>query len=360
MFFELHNENRIGYKKLTDADLGRSKTSHQTHIGLFDDVLTFMPNRSSIDILDALLIYNDELISLPVSFDRIQNPNGTFRSPKIKTGGRNAVSVVSFIRDTVKKINSAGCWFLFWFGLKSEQPVFLLFEKNSNTYNNLTKIGVNLEGNVKNRLTDRDSQFAKVLSYLEEVVNIQGIEIAEKLELAVQTEESLPKKIRRYDFEKAKEYFYRVGREGEELINKYFFEQLSKKNISNYTWVNKDGESGLPFDFHVQKLDGEIFYLDVKSTNYKFEQKMIFSSQEIKFATDKNNKYFIYRVFTDYKGNKYLRVCSNAKTLFSNINMRTLEYETKLISMANVETIKLAIAPLQRDLTFGDIISLFS
>ena len=39
-FFELHDEKIIGYKALTDADLGRSITSHQTHIGLFDDVLT--------------------------------------------------------------------------------------------------------------------------------------------------------------------------------------------------------------------------------------------------------------------------------------------------------------------------------
>ena len=44
MFFELNDEKRIGYKQLTDADLGRSLLSHQTHIGLFDDVLTYLPN----------------------------------------------------------------------------------------------------------------------------------------------------------------------------------------------------------------------------------------------------------------------------------------------------------------------------
>ncbi len=358
MFFELHNENRIGYKELTDADLGRSKTSHQTHIGLFDDVLTFMPDRASIDIPDALLIYNNELMSLSVSFDRIQNPNGSFRSPKIKTGGRNVVSVVAFIRDTVNKTNATGNWYLFWFGLKSEQPVFLLFEKNSDTYNDLIKIGVDLKEKVKNRLTKSDSQFESVLSYLEQVVNTRGIELAEKLELAVQTEASIPKRIRRYDFEKARQNFYKVGRDGEELIDKYFSEQLRRKIILNYTWVNKDGESGLPYDFHVQKSDGEIFYLDVKSTNYKFEQKMIFSGQEVKFAADKKNQYFIYRVYQDQNGNKYLKVCSNAKTLFSDINFKTFEYETKLLPFANVETIKLAINPTQRHLVFDKAISL--
>ena len=42
MFFELHEENKIGYKELSDADLGRAATSHQTHIGLFDDAYHFL------------------------------------------------------------------------------------------------------------------------------------------------------------------------------------------------------------------------------------------------------------------------------------------------------------------------------
>lgn len=33
MFFKLHSEGKIGFKQLTDADLGLGK-SHQTHIGL--------------------------------------------------------------------------------------------------------------------------------------------------------------------------------------------------------------------------------------------------------------------------------------------------------------------------------------
>ena len=56
MFFKLHSENRIGYKQLTDADLGRSPTSNQTHIGLFGDVFTFLPNDIEID--DAMVIFD--------------------------------------------------------------------------------------------------------------------------------------------------------------------------------------------------------------------------------------------------------------------------------------------------------------
>ena len=36
MFFTLHPERKIGYKKLSEADLGLSLDSHQTHIGLYE------------------------------------------------------------------------------------------------------------------------------------------------------------------------------------------------------------------------------------------------------------------------------------------------------------------------------------
>ena len=131
MFFELHEENRIGYKELSDADLGRAEKSHQTHIGLFDDVLTFLSN--SAIIKDAMIIYNNKAEILPLHFDRIQNPDGSFRSPKIRAGVNSDESVLSFIRNKVRQVLPNGTWYLFWFGLKSGQPVFLIFEKESQT-----------------------------------------------------------------------------------------------------------------------------------------------------------------------------------------------------------------------------------
>ena len=123
-FFELHDEKIIGYKALTDADLGRRITSHQTHIGLFDDVLTFLPNEPIIED-SAMFIYESNTDILSLNFDRIANPDGTFRSPKIKVGGRGTVSLVSTIREIAR--NAAGdiTWFLFWFGLQSGQAVFV-------------------------------------------------------------------------------------------------------------------------------------------------------------------------------------------------------------------------------------------
>ena len=165
MFFELHNEKRIGYKEMTNPDLGRKNTSHQTHIGLFDDVLTFLPN--NIEINDCMVIYNESVELLSLDFDRIENPDGSFRSPKIRSGGRDVVGVVSYIRDQAKSFPIDTKWYLFWFGLKSEQPVFFLFNNLSNTYNEILALGINLPHGVKGRISPSDSPYFALLKYLE-------------------------------------------------------------------------------------------------------------------------------------------------------------------------------------------------
>lgn len=53
-------------------------------------------------------------------------------------------------------------------------------------------------------------------------------------------------------------------------------------------------ETGLPYDFSIQKNDQNVIFIDVKSTNFKFEQPLIFSNQEIECIADKSN-YHIYR-----------------------------------------------------------------
>ena len=349
MFFELHSENRIGYKELTDADIGRKPTSHQTHIGLFDDVLTFFP--SSVELEDAMVIYNDKVEIMSVSFDRIENPNQSFRSPKIRTGGSGAVSVVSFIRDKVKNSSLQTRWFLFWFGLKSGQPVFFFFDNTSSTYKDITSLGIKLDPKVKARIGSGDPHFYEILQYLQNVVNKNGFETTKELELVAQGAVPTKRNYRSYDIDRANLLFRNLGREGEELVDKYFSEQLSNQYIQSYLWVNKESESGKPYDFCVEKNNGDIIYIDVKNTHYDFEQKMIFSSQEIKFITELQNKYQIYRVYGDV-GRKFLRICNNARPLFATIYNKICTLEKDICNIAEIETIKMAILPSHSDLTF--------
>jgi len=81
MFFELHEERKIGYKQLSNADLGTRKTSNQTHIGLAKNVLTFMSNRDAIGE-DSIFIYENSFDYLDAHFDRIERADGTFDAPK--------------------------------------------------------------------------------------------------------------------------------------------------------------------------------------------------------------------------------------------------------------------------------------
>lgn len=357
MFFELHNEKRIGYKEMTDADMGRKRTSHQTHIGLFDDVLTFLPN--NIEINDCMMIYNKSVEFLALNFDRIETPNGSFRSPKIRSGGRDVVSIVTFIRDKVKDYSNDTKWYLFWFGLRSEQPVFFLFNNLSDTYKEILALGVSLPHGIKGRITPNDAPYFSLLKYLESVVNNTSVELVQELEVVAQTNESvLTKKYREYDIKKAREIFNRIGKEGEDLVRRYFEEQKQKGLIANYRWLNEEKECGLPYDFYFETLDGEIVYLDVKTTNYKFAQKMVFSSQEIGFASSSSNKYCIYRVFFNENGERCLKICVNTKELFVLIQEKTNNYQDGLIDLASIETIKMAILPIHKLLSFGQSIIL--
>ena len=54
MLFEIHKEGKISYKRLSNADIKRGK-SHQTHIGLSNDSLTFMADNKTE--YSAMLIY---------------------------------------------------------------------------------------------------------------------------------------------------------------------------------------------------------------------------------------------------------------------------------------------------------------
>ena len=344
MFFELHDEKRIGYKELSDADLGRKATTNQTHIGLFDDVLTFLPNKTVVS--DAMVIYDEKAKTVPLYFDRIMNPDGTYRSPKIRAGRkRNEMSVLSFIRSTVKNVASSGTWYLFWFGLKSKQPVFLIFNKESQIYADLCEFGVEFYPEIRSRLDPSHPAFQRMIKYLEYVVNISGITFAEALEVMADTGKTMAPQIRTYDIKKAYARFEKVGRDGEKLVDLFFKDQKHQGIISAYEWVNRDQETGLPYDFWFESLDGKCIYLDVKTTDYRFEQKMIFSSQEIEFATQHENDYCVYRVYCDIYGRKYLRICTDQNGLFAQINAKTGAFKSDLIDLATVQNVKLVLSP---------------
>ena len=127
MFFTLHSEHKIGYKKLSDADLGLTEgRSHQTHIGLYErkNMLSFLRNE---DTTTAILIYNDYFDVLKCNFERIQNPDGTYRSPKISLGEKDENTVVRKIREFAW-LNPNRDFYLVWFALENNELLFWLID----------------------------------------------------------------------------------------------------------------------------------------------------------------------------------------------------------------------------------------
>ena len=354
MFFKLHSERKIGFKQLSLADLGLG-TSNQTHIGLYGDIFTYLQDSEVEE--KALLIYNNNIDSVDCYFDRIENPDGTYRSPKIRKGERNSVSVVTVIRDKASEYPSSYRWFLIWFGLENEEMVFYFFNDQSSDYSEVSNI---LDLSRGGRIDDSDNQYTQLLNYLENKINVSGKKIIEELEIASQVGTS--KKYRPFDLENANNLFKETGKKGEEIIANYLDYQKSRNQIFNYTWYNRSMETGLPYDFSIQKNDQNIIFIDVKSTNFKFEQPLIFSNQEIECIVDKSN-YHIYRVFDlseDFLNPK-LRICENCRNIASKIQPQISQLSTSLSQhQVNLQTIKLAVNPYNSLLSFNDEIMLNS
>ena len=130
----LFNEYAIGVKRLSDAELNReSSPSGQTHIGLSEKVLTFLPNTPKE--IEGILIFNKSCSMVECAFSKIGNK----RSTKIDSQTTNPIkSVVRQIRNIAA--DESFNWYLIWFALENQTPVFWLFNNNSEDYKELSSI----------------------------------------------------------------------------------------------------------------------------------------------------------------------------------------------------------------------------
>ena len=121
MLFEIHKEGKIAYKRLSDADIKRSELSHQTHIGLSNDSLTFMADdKTEYSIVNAY--YDKEDVTLLVN--SIRNNINWLPSKEIKSELR--VFVPSQLRT-------------------DDDAYFSIYNKTTNQYNILPETTGNYE-----------------------------------------------------------------------------------------------------------------------------------------------------------------------------------------------------------------------
>ena len=162
MRINLNREGKISIKKLTNADLNRSVTTHQTHIGLSEKSFTFMGDRKSTH--SAILVHNNSWFAEPCDIGKITRKNGKADAPKISMGGRNKENLVKRIRSIASTNNHTH--YMLWFAADTEVPVFWLIRKGSADYKRLKNII-----NFKN-VNDRICTFDKYDSEFDSVVNV--------------------------------------------------------------------------------------------------------------------------------------------------------------------------------------------
>jgi len=339
LFFHTHKESRIGFKKLSAADLGLSADSHQTHVGLYEDVLTFLDDSDVVK--SAMLIYGDWCDILDCNFDRIENPDHTFRSPKIKKGDVKDSVVVKIREFAAVKPNSD--WYLAWCGLDSNELLFWLFESGSTDYTTADRIFI---GGPK-VLTPAYDRYKDAVELLESKINDVSQELQKDLEVMSQTG-VVKKTYRPIDIEKANNMFKATGHMGEEMIAVYLDKKKAAGEISSFRWMNINGESGAPFDFIInENLSGENF-IDVKATRFDFDQQVIFSSQEVEFVdrTHDDLKYSVFRVYNITDIETKLKICRECLAYMSRLNNSIIDFKNRIEpNKAYLAGAKLAIVP---------------
>lgn len=335
MFFFFDIEKRIGLKKLSNADLGTSDTSRQTHIGLYNDVLQFLGDNV---VTTAMLVYGDYCQILDCYFDRIENPDGTFRSPKIRIGNKNEDSVVSKIREFALTDASAD-WYLLWSGLENKDLVFWLINSSSNDYN----IIKDLVGAKTPIITDEDKTYAFIKNLMVNKINHSSVEIQKEIEIISQTGVQ-SKKYKPFDLERAKMNFVSVGKKGEELVNEYFERLKNLHKVESFEWMNKSRESGLPYDFILNNEQ----YVDVKSTRFDFSQNIVFSNQEVGFVNQQksDSAYSVYRVFDLTETNANLKICTHCMPYMAKLYQDVQTFNDVIIqSKTRLLGLNVAVSP---------------
>ena len=356
MFYNLHRNAVIGYKKLSAADLGISR-GHTSHIGLYEDTLSFIDGYYQ-NMVSAQLIYDNHIQEVISYLEPITNEDGSIRSPRIRIGDENQLSSLQLnsVAREIRKITASDIaidWYVLWFGLESEELVFLLLKENSSDYKQITSLIGNLN---KGMITQGSLKFNRVITFLNTKINNLNFTYFEELELLSQVNDgtlTARKKPRRYDIEKAQKIFQEIGRKGEEIVNEHLNRLVYSREIKSFQWMNQNNESGLPFDFEIQKNDGNLFYSDSKATSYRFEQKMIFSSQELQFI-NQNRNYMIHRVF-NINETPQLRVCQNIADITDKFVSNYDKFDSDLQEEnLYVNSVKISVPPTNRSLNFYD------
>ncbi len=141
----------------------------------------------------------------------------------------------------------------------------------------------------------------------------------------------------------------KIGRKGEELVDVYLTKQKTNSIISDYEWASRDNAVS-PYDFIIWDKDNIKVLIDVKTTEYDFEQALHISFNELLTMRDHNGKYDLFRVYNVTENSGNLRIASDLKK-FSEKILEILEQLPKGVTSDSI-----SVKP--RIISFGNEVSL--
>jgi len=123
--------------------------------------------------------------------------------------------------------------------------------------------------------------------------------------------------IRRSDLQEAKRRAEESGQRGEELINEFLQDRVSKGGIDRFEWSSSEN-AVTPFDFVVHDGGNVPQQVEVKSTTGKFERPMHVSIAELQEMSERE-RFALYRVYNLTEAGAELRVTSAVRLIAQQI-----------------------------------------
>lgn len=115
---------------------------------------------------------------------------------------------------------------------------------------------------------------------------------------------------------RARENADRVGRQGEEFVNRYLDDQRTRGHIHNFRWI-ADENAVSPYDFEIDSPIGVIL-VDVKTTEGEFANPLHISFNELLQMREATN-YDLYRVYEVIDGIAKLRIAHSLRVFAEGI-----------------------------------------
>ncbi len=170
-----------GIKRLRESEIGND-TSHQAHIGLFQDVIISQGHHQK---LIANLYFDDNVYTTLAFLDFIQNEDGTLRSPKIRKGNNNdnyivnGVSYNSLVLEILNLIHMGDNdlnWYILFIQKDDNELDFYLFDSDSILYSEIHKAFGISETKKYIKSDDEVSKLENILtSFQESIDNLDNL-----------------------------------------------------------------------------------------------------------------------------------------------------------------------------------------